>query len=41
MVCLEKEREIAFAETKLPPSIARESLVWFGKVSHDLICQFH
>ena len=27
MVCLEKEREIAFAETKLPPSIAGESLV--------------
>ena len=35
MVCLEEERVIAFAETSLPSSFAQQSLVWFGKVSHD------
>ena len=33
MVCLEEEKEIVFAETSLPPSLAQQSLVWFGKVS--------
>ena len=41
MVCLEEEREIAFTEPSFPPSFAQQSLVWFGKVSHDLIGQFH
>ena len=35
MVCLEEERVIVFAETSLPPSFPQQSLVWFGKVSHD------
>ena len=39
MVCLEEEREIVFGETSLPLSFAQQSLVWFGKVSQDLICQ--
>ena len=33
MVCLEEEKEIVFVETGLPPSLAQQSLVWFGKVS--------
>ena len=35
MVCLEEERVIDFADTRLPPSFAQQSLVWFGKVSES------